>query len=243
MKPRDADEFESFLRQRSVLSRRQSDSIEPPAALDEIVLDRARRAIQAPKPLPRYRAPRWAFPAALAATLLLTLSVALNVGFNLRPRPGSFESHQQVASAPDTQSATDGQPSRDSQSSALPGPSAQTLSRQTGETPSPPDANAAQVRERTNAPEATADGPRERANADQVAALPAASSAKRSQAMSSAKRLDPSRGDPDSWLQHIRKLREAGKTSEADAQLRRFEAAFPGYPTTAAQPGPAQVPK
>jgi len=234
MKPRDSDEFESFLRQRSVLSHRLSDPVEPPAELDEIVLNHARRAIQAPQPLPRYRAPRWAFPVGLAAMLLLTLSVAINIGLNLRHYPGTFEARVQTAPAPQ------------SQATAPPSPSPQALAREGGATAqSAPEATVTGARERANAADATAAGARERTNADQAAPPTEVSSAKRSPLSdaSSARRSQASRGDPTSWLQHIRKLREAGRDSEADAELRRFEAAFPGYPTTASQPRPAQVPK
>jgi len=57
----------------SALQRRlaQLDRLEPPAELDQLVLARAREAIQAPPPALFYRAPRWALPFGLAATVAI----------------------------------------------------------------------------------------------------------------------------------------------------------------------------
>jgi cytoskeletal protein RodZ len=58
------------------------DKLSPPAELDERVLDAAREAIQAPRQANPGRPARWAVPVALAATILLCLSVVLNVALN-----------------------------------------------------------------------------------------------------------------------------------------------------------------
>ena len=42
--------------------------------------------------------------------------------------------------------------------------------------------------------------------------------------------------DPKTWLQQIAALRAAGKTAQADAEMLRFQAAFPAYP---AKPDPS----
>jgi hypothetical protein len=75
------DEFETYLRRRSVLRGRESPTqgLEPPEDLDKIVLRTAREAIQASPQMHVYRAPRWALPVGRAATILLCLSVILNV--------------------------------------------------------------------------------------------------------------------------------------------------------------------
>jgi hypothetical protein len=87
--PERDEEFEAYLRRRSVLSiRAQSEEkLEPPDDLDDIVLRKARQAIQSPQQMPLYKAPRWALPVALAATFLLCLSVALNVSLNTHQQP------------------------------------------------------------------------------------------------------------------------------------------------------------
>jgi len=86
--PERDDEFEAFLKHRTVLPHGVSvdDKLEPPHALDEQVLRKAREAIHADKQ--SQRAPRWAMPMAIAATVLLCLSIALNVSLNTnRPVP------------------------------------------------------------------------------------------------------------------------------------------------------------
>jgi hypothetical protein len=84
--PEHDEGFEAYLKRRSVLPNALDDRLEPPAALDEIVLRRAREAIEAQgAPAAKQqmaRAPRWAMPVALAATILLCLSVVLNISLN-----------------------------------------------------------------------------------------------------------------------------------------------------------------
>jgi hypothetical protein len=80
--------FEAYLKRRSVLPA-LDDKLEPPAALDQRVLNQAREAIQrGTTKTPPQRPPRWAVPVALAATLLLCLSVVMNISLNThRPSP------------------------------------------------------------------------------------------------------------------------------------------------------------
>ena len=90
--PEHDEGFEAYLKRRSVLTNALDDRLEPPAALDEIVLQSAREAIkgQAASGATQQtvRAPRWAMPVALAATILLCLSVVLNISLNTnRPPP------------------------------------------------------------------------------------------------------------------------------------------------------------
>jgi hypothetical protein len=90
--PEHDEVFEAYLKRRSVLPNALDDRLEPPAALDEIVLQRAGEAIKAqaaPDATQQtVRAPRWAMPVALAATILLCLSVVLNISLNTnRPTP------------------------------------------------------------------------------------------------------------------------------------------------------------
>jgi hypothetical protein len=90
--PEHDEVFEAYLKRRSVLPSALDDRLEPPAALDEIVLQRAQEAIKAQAgsgaTQQTVRAPRWAMPVALAATVLLCLSVVLNISLNTnRPTP------------------------------------------------------------------------------------------------------------------------------------------------------------
>jgi hypothetical protein len=74
-------EFEDFLKRRRPLFRRDvDDGLEPPAELDRIVLRQARDAIEGDRPLRLFGMPRWAAPAAIAATLVLGLSIVFKTG-------------------------------------------------------------------------------------------------------------------------------------------------------------------
>jgi hypothetical protein len=80
--PETDEEFEDFLKRRTVLPGSMSvdEKLEPPGALDDIVVKQAREALKAQRQ--PNRPPRWAMPVALAATVLLCLSVVLNVRLN-----------------------------------------------------------------------------------------------------------------------------------------------------------------
>jgi hypothetical protein len=76
------DEFETYLKRRVRIDRRlrSLDRLEPPAELDRIIIGHARDAIRAAPPAPLFRAPRWALPLGMAATILISLSVLLDLG-------------------------------------------------------------------------------------------------------------------------------------------------------------------
>ena len=67
--------------------------------------------------------------------------------------------------------------------------------------------------------------------AEPAASAPATTSA-------AANGMAPHPTDPKVWLQQINALRVAGKAAEADAEMRRFAAAFPGYVPKPAAPAP-----
>jgi hypothetical protein len=87
MTPRDEDELESYLQRRALLRAHRScqDELEPPPELDQIVLRKARLAIQSPRP-PRPVVARgahrrsWYMPASVAATMLVCLTVLADLG-------------------------------------------------------------------------------------------------------------------------------------------------------------------
>jgi hypothetical protein len=83
--PEREDEFEAYLQRRVPLHRRvpELESPEPPEDLDRIVLRKARRAIRGARQVPVFRAPRWALPVGLAASLLLILAVGVDVGLRI----------------------------------------------------------------------------------------------------------------------------------------------------------------
>ena len=76
-------EFEAYLQRRVRFDRRLPRSLsrlEPPADLDRIVLGLAREAIQPLPNAPLFRAPRWAVPLAMAASVLVSFALMLDVG-------------------------------------------------------------------------------------------------------------------------------------------------------------------
>ncbi len=232
--PEHDEEFESFLRRRTMFADRAAaaDKLEPSRDLDELVIGKARQAIRAPAPLPLYRAPRWALPVALAATLLLTLSVALNVGLNFRPasRPTSRQDTASLAAGADR--AANAAAKADRAANAAPQAERPAMPRP------PPMAEVA-------APAASA--PIEAMSANQSAALPnEVNPAEVPGAMQrAAPRTQPeppnrdaltrerSTRDPKEWLRRIDALRANGNAAQADEELRRFRSAFPAYPLTA----------
>jgi hypothetical protein len=80
--PERDNEFEAYLKRRARIDRRlrSLDRLEPPAELDRIIIARARQSIQGAPPVPLFRAPRWALPMGMAATILISLSVLLDLG-------------------------------------------------------------------------------------------------------------------------------------------------------------------
>jgi hypothetical protein len=76
------DEFEVYLKRRGRIDRRLKslDRLEPPAELDRIIIGQAREAIHGPIPVGLFRAPRWALPMGMAATILISLSILLDLG-------------------------------------------------------------------------------------------------------------------------------------------------------------------
>ena len=76
-------EFEAYLRRRVRFDRRLPRSLthlEPPEELDRIIIGKARAAIQPLPVAPVFRAPRWAAPLAMAASLLVSFALMLDVG-------------------------------------------------------------------------------------------------------------------------------------------------------------------
>lgn len=94
--PEHDEDFEVFLKRRTLVANTPvaDNNLEPPAALDEAVLKQAREAIKA-RQQPQ-RAPRWAVPVALAATILLCLSVVMNVSLNTN-RPTAAQLQRMAA--------------------------------------------------------------------------------------------------------------------------------------------------
>jgi hypothetical protein len=92
------DEFEDFLtRRKPIFSRSAEEPLEPPDDLDRLVLHQAREAVEGARPQRVFRGPRWGAPLAIAATLVLALTVILNVGLPGKPAPIPEVTVQSVA--------------------------------------------------------------------------------------------------------------------------------------------------
>ena len=76
------DDFDAYLKRRILIERRTAliDRLEPPPELDRIIIGKARQAIQGEAPVRVFRAPQWAVPLGLAATILVSLSILMDLG-------------------------------------------------------------------------------------------------------------------------------------------------------------------
>jgi hypothetical protein len=86
--PEQDDEFEAYLKRRAPVDERlrSRKRLEPPSELDRIVIGNARKAIQGAAPLHVYRAPKWALPFSLAAILIISFAILLDLGVRARRR-------------------------------------------------------------------------------------------------------------------------------------------------------------
>lgn len=211
-----------------------------PPALDARVLDAARAAVR-----PRHTRARWIVPVSLAATVVLAVGVALDVGREARrgasgevgveapQRAVTVPAAAPVPPVPVIEDAVDepfvadaprpAPPSRANEAAAAP---ARDAAAERAATSAPADAHGAAARkgqalERNSAPAAPS----------APAAAPAAASASAPAASAAAAPVvgTPSRS-PEEWLAAIEELRRAGRAAEADAELAKFRAAYPDYP-------------
>ena len=303
--PEHDEAFEIYLKRRSVFPEALDEEPEPPAALDQRVLDQARKAIRA-QAAPDHgkqqmaRAPRWAMPVALAATILLCLSVVLNISLNTnRPAPNPqrmsaarVAAQKKVAgltaSAPAVAAAPAPIAPPEVAAAAPSAPPAQVATAAPSAPPAMAAAAAPSVPARAIAPasgaarepsatygEATAQAAtggvplvasrsaadnsatlerRADADASTSATTPGASAGDRQTAEAEnsgyvtrqaarAAAAGPHPTDPKVWLQQIDALRAAGKIDQANTEMHRFRAAFPGYVAKPAPPASSEPPK
>jgi hypothetical protein len=239
-------EFEAFLKRRTLLPN-TVEKLEPPAALDEIVLDKAREAVHAPRQ--SARPARWATPMALAATILLCFAIVLNVSLN---RPTISERRVAAASQPATADMADRgsapmsptpAPAPDARTEAMAPSAAGSLAAEAPRAALPPQM---QARAREEKPRQLSEPARTASRTSPQSAFegaPASDSASSPTAPSSAasapalatvaKRKAGAQAshpqDPKVWLRQIASLRSEGKTAQADAEMQRFRAVFPAY--------------
>ena len=206
------DEFEAYLKRQVPIHKgmRTPERPEPPPELDRIIIGNARKAIRSHSPMRLYRAPKWALPVGLAATILISFSVLLGLGVRSVRHPET--STRQARSSATSLLA--------SQPVAEPSPAIPTA-------PWPPSPIQAPA---TAVPGATPLGeqsPEEKART-RIARADIASRRSRTD------RDSADHPDPVRWLARIEKLRAGGLTAQAEQELKRFHAAYPGYAVPAA---------
>ncbi len=137
-------EFESYLKRRARFDRRlrSLDRLEPPAELDRIVIGYARQAIQGAPPVPMFRAPRWALPMGMAATILLSLSILLDMGMKGAMLRDAGSISRTTAGAAPAEWVMD-MSQREADASSVPAPES-ALESQSAAVPAPESASASQ---------------------------------------------------------------------------------------------------
>lgn len=197
---------------------RRSAEMEPPPALDALILAAARREaeVRPVRAAPWWR--RWAAPVGVFATLVLTVSLTL---LFQREQPDLLP-----AAAPTAGPASQGEPPK------APAEQAKMLVRPA---PAPAPESRAKFKEAPpmRAPAALAPAPtlREEALPAQVAAEPrrdGAVAGKLDKAEKAEKAMKAIK-TPEQWLEDIRRLRREGREPEAQAQLAAFRQAYPNY--------------
>jgi len=169
----------------------------PPPAVDAAILARARDAVEA-----RRRAPVWGVPAALAATLVIALSLTWRV--------------QQEAASP--QEPSDAAP---------PPPPPAAMSSPAAVTAAEPGPGRSRERITAPPPVATTADP---VAADELPAVAApAPSQARSVGKSPAAGVAAPAMEPEAWLARIEALEAEGLSAQADAERQRLEETYPGW--------------
>jgi hypothetical protein len=209
------NEFDDFLaRRKPVFRRPDDDSLEPPPDLDRIVLRQAREAIRSSEPEPQYHGSRWGMPVALAASVLLAVTVLLHV-VSREPVPvvtvqnvADQESTVAPPAAPAAEApAAELNPPALARRDAVPGVPSGLVSRDEATrhaAPPPPSPPVVASRSGT-AGESTAQAPA--ADSARTAGSPATPAFRR---------------DTRSWLAEIERLRAEGKTAQADLEQAEF---------------------
>ena len=239
---------------------------EPSPEVDDAIHAAALRAARSrPRSFARMSLRRWGIPIAVAATIVVGVSVA----FLAADRPDS----PQVLSNPSAPSPVAPPASADTSrgDSALEGPSQSAPGVTGGQTAITAAAREARPsRERTTrdqvvakreqpAPVPPESSARPEAAPDATRAAPAGAAlqAARPQALpdaatgvpKTAPGTDPQADQeaellsPEVWLQRVRELRNKGELAQADESLRAFRRRYPDYPLPADVPLPAQIGK
>jgi hypothetical protein len=255
--------FEAFLERRSLLPRAlaEHENVEPPSEVDRSVLDNARAAVNATPTRKRFRSNRWSVPMALAATVLISLAIVVQV-----QRPSSeidrvARTEQRAVTQnrtfepvtppmqPDFAPERDAAALRDSPErfakASAPAETRRMLAAanearraaepRADESAGEANAYTAQSRRETMAaappPSPSATAEADRGATDSVADSVAAVEAENGNAAAPAAAAASAERDPKAWLERIAKLRAEGKHAQADREFKAFVKRYPDYVT------------
>jgi hypothetical protein len=211
------DEFDDFLTRRKPIFRGIEDPLEPPDELDRLVLRQARAAVEGERPQRMYKGPRFVAPIAIAATLVLAVTVILNVGVPAKPQATPQVTVQTVAQRLDYSAAASPNPAA-APAPAAPGGFASDAeaSRYARSAPSPPRSTGVVI-----------DDPVTGSQTVVTDLSPPPGEAQRAVA-----KISPDlrfRGDSRSWLAEIERLRAEGKSAQAEAEYAEYKRQHRAY--------------
>ncbi len=253
MSPRDHDpELRDLLSAGDSLHEQLArlDRSEPPEELDRIVIEHARQAIRTPAADRPIRQFRWAVPVALAATVLVSFALVMQIGPS-GPAPAPAVEIAAARVDPEQPIPAQTRVEDPTEVRALTPPSVVVA---------PPVAS---VRKPADAPAAPQAYERSAASAENVASARAAPEAalskreaqtvelqgttamagdERADARNAAATSDELRADPDAWLAAIARLRQQGRHEEADREYAEYRRLYPhkkyGAPSPAGDVAP-----
>jgi hypothetical protein len=227
------EEFEDFLKRRKPVFRADDGMFEPPAELDRVILRQAREAIETAPPLRVFRGPRWAAPIALAATLVLAIGVVFQAGMPEKRKASPQVIVTTVAQRMDTQEAAAPMAAAPAESANQSASADFTASDAVIVELTPPNLARARV---------PAPAEAERFAASPPAAAPAIVAEASGQpagqirlggnsleAPAKAVKSPAWRRDSRTWLAEIERLRNAGDTARANAELEEYKRLHRAY--------------
>lgn len=256
------DEFDAILtRRKRLFGGTPSDDFEPPKELDRLVLRQAREAIRPEVPARVYQGPRWAAPLAVAATVVLTFSIIMNLertapiaAPEVRVQPAAArmetESPPVVVTAPNYRSEKrlGGEGSASIVDLSARAPQKERLATESFAPPPAPAPAESAAAESAQAALAKADAPAPaprnrladaaRTGAPVSATANADGAAAAPPAAKAEKDLAryPWRRDTKSWLQEIERLKSLGQYALAERELAEFHRHYPSFGATPGAP-------
>jgi hypothetical protein len=241
------DELEDFLtRRKPIFSRSAEEPLEPPDELDRLVLHQAREAVEGARPPRVFKGPRWGAPLAIAATLVLALTVILQVGMPAKPKLSPEVTVQTVAQRLDYPPAPAAPPANNLGRAEVsqPADAAADNSASPVSVDLKPEATSAPARSGGFVSEGEAEryarSPASAPSAGVVFEDPVTGArtivtdvspppTEADRAMAKAAPNPAFRGDSKTWLAEIERLRAAGRDAQAEAEYAEYKRQHRAY--------------